>query len=503
MPQFRSLDRITIESPCNADWDSMAGNNQVRFCEHCSLQVTNLSTMTRQQAMRLVARSQGRVCVRFIQEPDGRVLTRSTQKLYRIGRRVSRLAAGAMTAALSMQAASAQTRSASDYRDQIASISQPNSQPGSGSTVAGVITDPNGAVVAGAKVTLASKEGHIAFTFPTGDDGGYRFAFLEPGSYALNIEGGGFAPVDLNVEILRDSIKSVSVQMQLPVFVAVVQIEGTIEISNEVQGGISFRVPQEPLVKAAYEDDLEAIRQLIYSSPDVNVRDRATHMTALDQAVENSNVEMVHALLLAGAWVNARSETGSTALMYLREKASPEMVRELISVGALVNEQNESGTTALINAASLSNSAAVKELLAAGARTDAKDNEGKNALMHAAANEDLEIIKLLIDARAAIDEKDQDGKTALMIAADEGDPDTVPILIQAGAQINQLDNRGWSALMFAVNVQDVESVDALLNAGADVTVTDKQGKTALTLALETDNDPKGIVKLLKSRGAPE
>jgi hypothetical protein len=52
----RSLDRLRIASPCKADWNSMIGNDQVRFCEHCHLHVTDLSTMTRQQAMRLVAR---------------------------------------------------------------------------------------------------------------------------------------------------------------------------------------------------------------------------------------------------------------------------------------------------------------------------------------------------------------------------------------------------------------------------------------------------------------
>ena len=39
----------------HTDWDSMSGNDQVRHCEHCNLQVNNLSSMTRQQAMRLIA----------------------------------------------------------------------------------------------------------------------------------------------------------------------------------------------------------------------------------------------------------------------------------------------------------------------------------------------------------------------------------------------------------------------------------------------------------------
>jgi hypothetical protein len=107
----RSFDRITIPAPCDADWDSMIGNDQVRFCEHCNLHVTDLSAMTRQQAMSLVARSQGRLCVRFIQRPDGGILTRTLpEKFYRISRRASRIAAGAFTATLSLSSAAAQTR---------------------------------------------------------------------------------------------------------------------------------------------------------------------------------------------------------------------------------------------------------------------------------------------------------------------------------------------------------------------------------------------------------
>src|SRR5262245_55297980 len=112
---IRLLDRITVPKPCDADWDSMIGNDQVRFCEHCNLHVTDLSSMTRHEAMRLVARSQGRLCVRFIQSPTGGVITTGVpEKLYRIGRRVSRIAAGAFTATLSLSSAAAQTPTRND-----------------------------------------------------------------------------------------------------------------------------------------------------------------------------------------------------------------------------------------------------------------------------------------------------------------------------------------------------------------------------------------------------
>jgi hypothetical protein len=86
------LKNVTVPTPCPANWDSMIGNDQVRFCEHCSLDVHNLSQMTRAKAERLVAQSNGRLCVRYHQDPTGKPLTLPVgQKLHRIRGRASRL----------------------------------------------------------------------------------------------------------------------------------------------------------------------------------------------------------------------------------------------------------------------------------------------------------------------------------------------------------------------------------------------------------------------------
>jgi len=71
-----TIDRLVVAKPCDADWNSMIGNDQVRFCDHCKLHVNDLSSMTRQEAMRLVTRSGGRLCVRYIERPLGGVLTK-------------------------------------------------------------------------------------------------------------------------------------------------------------------------------------------------------------------------------------------------------------------------------------------------------------------------------------------------------------------------------------------------------------------------------------------
>ena len=99
----------------------MIGNDQVRFCEHCNLTVNDLSQLTRKRALRLVRASKGRLCIRYHSRPDGSLVTKSApQKLYRIGRRASRIAAGAFSATLSLSSAAAAhgypaSRTSSDF----------------------------------------------------------------------------------------------------------------------------------------------------------------------------------------------------------------------------------------------------------------------------------------------------------------------------------------------------------------------------------------------------
>lgn len=488
----RSFDRITIPAPCDADWDSMIGNDQVRFCEHCNLHVTDLSALTRQQAMRLVARSQGRLCIRFIQRPDGAILTRTVpKKLHRIGRRVSRIAAGAFTATLSLASAGAQTPGPETRPSGAAQIQETQKDRVRARELTaglwGTIVDPMGAVVPGATVKLTNNDTGTVQTGTSSDAGEYSFQSLPPGTYSLSVWRAGFASLE---------IKDISVTN------ANEHLDATLQVGAIALGGaVVFIEPEEPLVKAVFKEDLEAVKQLVFSSLDINVRDKQTKMTALDHAAENGNLEIVRTLVLAGARANLTSETGRTPLMYLRDKASADLVRELLSAGAKVNARDGFGGTALMNAAAYSNAEVVKELIENGAKVDLKDNEGKTALMFAAGNSDLTITKLLIDSGSAVNAKDQNGKTALMSAAEEGDAETLKLLISFNAEINERDDDGLTALMFAASTRDVESVEALLNAGADVTFKDKEGRTALALARQ--NEQEEIVKLLESRGAPE
>jgi hypothetical protein len=70
------LDRITIASPCTASWDDMRGDDRIRHCAHCKLNVHNLSAMTRDEAEGVLTRlAAGRVCAQFYRRADGTILT--------------------------------------------------------------------------------------------------------------------------------------------------------------------------------------------------------------------------------------------------------------------------------------------------------------------------------------------------------------------------------------------------------------------------------------------
>lgn len=116
--------RLKIASPCSADWDSMDGDDQCRFCSLCQKNVYNLSGLSDAESRQLMEDKDGKVCVRFYQRPDGTVLTSdcpvgAADGRRRIRKRVTALAFAGFVAAgiwnVARQATSAQTASPKEY----------------------------------------------------------------------------------------------------------------------------------------------------------------------------------------------------------------------------------------------------------------------------------------------------------------------------------------------------------------------------------------------------
>lgn len=76
MAQFTDpLSHVRVAAPCRADWERMRGNERVRFCDKCSMNVYNLSNMTKKDAEALLLSTEGRLCVRYYHRADGSIIT--------------------------------------------------------------------------------------------------------------------------------------------------------------------------------------------------------------------------------------------------------------------------------------------------------------------------------------------------------------------------------------------------------------------------------------------
>jgi hypothetical protein len=83
------------------------------------------------------------------------------------------------------------------------------------SSVTGVVTDPNGAVIAGATVTLTDTKTSKQVATTTDEQGVYRFAQVQPGEgYTINVTAGGFQTLTLTDVALRvGNIETQNVQL--------------------------------------------------------------------------------------------------------------------------------------------------------------------------------------------------------------------------------------------------------------------------------------------------
>ena len=106
MARFSNLlDTVRVATPCESSWDQMAGDQRVRHCDQCDLNVYNLSGMSRKAAEAMLNNTEGRVCVRFYRRLDGTIITADCPVGIRaLRRKIARVAAAGMAAVLSFLA---------------------------------------------------------------------------------------------------------------------------------------------------------------------------------------------------------------------------------------------------------------------------------------------------------------------------------------------------------------------------------------------------------------
>jgi len=214
------LSSIRIAAPCQSSWEAMAGDERVRHCTLCSLNVYNFAEMTRDEVRELLVRTEGRVCARLYRRADGTVLTRDCPMgLRALQRRASRVAAALIAALLTLPAWAfggtacgkprLKTRgSKMKIEIERAAIAQP-------AVFTGVVRE-EGVALPGVTITVRDEITNRETAQVTDANGAFSIAALPDGIYRIEVTLAGFKPATIeHLELKTGEVVHASVALRV------------------------------------------------------------------------------------------------------------------------------------------------------------------------------------------------------------------------------------------------------------------------------------------------
>jgi phage FluMu protein Com len=175
----------------------MVGDDRVRFCNQCNLNVYNISTMAKAEAESFIANAEGRICAKLYRRADGSILTRNCPiGLRAVRKKVSRAAAAAFSALVSLFGGSTLFAQQQPKNEKDVDIRRTLRRDGQ-AAVEGTVFDGARALITGARVKLINEVTKQEVTTETNKNGRFRVSDLEKGVYTIQVYAEGFVKLEL------------------------------------------------------------------------------------------------------------------------------------------------------------------------------------------------------------------------------------------------------------------------------------------------------------------
>lgn len=179
--------------------------------------------------------------------------------------------------------------------------------------------------------------------------------------------------------------------------------------------------------------DFIAVESSVTNSAQKTQKSTAMSDSEFAQLCGRGSLQQIETAIKAGVNINAIVGEAATALGFAAaENTDIEVIKALIKAGADVNDDH-----ALTSAAGNPNPEVIEMFIKAGANVNKMLYMGGSnftPLMVAAGNKNPEIATILIEAGANVNAKNEDGETALTIASEQNNSRVVSILTKAGAK---------------------------------------------------------------------
>ncbi len=149
---------------------------------------------------------------------------------------------------------------------------------------------------------------------------------------------------------------------------------------GNVQAPDSVKIKHSPLLFASMSGDLEGVTLLLARGASPNRRD-----SPLSEAITFGHVDVVRALVAAGAKTDLVESTGVNLLHWATLTNRPDVIPELAKAGVNINAVDEHGYTPLMYAATIDfgDTATLDALLASGADRTIRNPSGRTPLQQA------------------------------------------------------------------------------------------------------------------------
>ncbi len=263
--------------------------------------------------------------------------------------------------------------------------------------------------------------------------------------------------------------------------------------------------------KTVRKDLDEGVEINLVEKEDINGREVYSYdgKTALHHAAQNGLINMVKALVKAGADVNAQdSEEDSfynvtskrTALQYAVQNGHMEVVKFLIDHDDIKIDMTDGYGNGLLHHAVGSfrdNSEMVRFVIAKyPTSVNAKNNYLETPLHYDVslpyANKGI-TTSILLENGADVNAKNAKGRTSIEFP--RASKEVRKLLVKNGADPDTIvyNSSGWTPLFFAIEGKDMEFIELLVNKGANVHAKDDLGNTVLRYAACSDS---AILKFL-------
>ena len=140
-------------------------------------------------------------------------------------------------------------------------------------SIVGTVTDPTGAVVSGAKITITNKGTARAINTITSSSGAYTSGYLIPGAYEVRIEAKGFRTALLQVTVHVAAIASGSLRLEVGRESEVVEVQGSAVRVNTEQATVQGVVTAQQIEQLPISRNFLDLAQL---EPGIQIEDGAT-----------------------------------------------------------------------------------------------------------------------------------------------------------------------------------------------------------------------------------